>query len=162
MSDLRNLFMEIDDLPRKSKLVLLGYLIQQLRPSIQEIADASGQLHRTVSEWMPLRHAYHDPERTAMSSHPTHKMHENSLECYRSLNLAPTKLAVLAVYHEFGPMTDRQIGMKLGMVDLNGCKPVITTLIDKDKLLVEIGKQKCEVTGRKVRIVDLVSNYGGT
>lgn len=94
-----------------------------------------------------------------MSAHPVHRMHQNSLECYRSLDLAPAKLAALAVYHEFGPMTDRQVGMKLGLQDLNGCKPAITTLIDKDKLLVEIGKQKCEVTGRKVRIVDLASNY---
>jgi len=55
--------------------------------------------------------------------------------------------------------TDRQIKDALGYSDMNAIRPRVTELV-KLKVLEEICSIKDQVTGKKVRVVRLISNMG--
>jgi len=50
-----NLWSEIDALNRRGKLALVGELLRQLRPTVQEIAHHAGRGETTVRGWMDTR-----------------------------------------------------------------------------------------------------------
>lgn len=50
------------------------------------------------------------------------------------------------------PWTDRQVAERLGYFDMNSVRPRITELVKMD-LLEEAGAVKCQVTGKRVRLV---------
>lgn len=50
------------------------------------------------------------------------------------------------------PMTDREIIETLHEQDVNNVRPEITRL-KQDQLIMEVGKKKCPVTGKPVRLV---------
>jgi hypothetical protein len=80
-------------------------------------------------------------------------MHVNSLEAYRSLDLAPRLSAVLNAYlSSMCPLTDREVKELLGFDDCNAVRPRCTKLIELG-LIEEVGnKQRDHVTGKKVRV----------
>ncbi len=78
-------------------------------------------------------------------------VHVNSHAAWRTLDIGMRQAAVLDVYREASePLTDRQCGERLGLTDLNGCKPRITELVAKSHL-IERDTVRCPVTGRPVR-----------
>lgn len=81
-------------------------------------------------------------------SHATHRMHANSLEAWRGLDLGKRQAMVLACYD--GPHTDREVMDMLGTTDPNRVRPRVTELV-KAGVLVEVGKRK--ENGRAVRLV---------
>ena len=89
-----------------------------------------------------------------MSAHPTHVMHEHSIESYRSAiaALSERSTVVRNWVEQHGPATDRQVMAGLGFTDPNKVRPRITELVDA-KLLVEIDKRI--ENNRKVRVVDI-------
>ncbi len=79
-------------------------------------------------------------------------IHANSHAAWRTLDIGMRQAAVLDVYREASePLTDRQVGDRLGLTDLNGCKPRITELVRLGHL-IERGSAKDAVTGRSVRL----------
>ena len=92
-----------------------------------------------------------------MSSHPHHRIHENSRESYLTgLGMISRRAQmVLEWIRENGKATDRQIMIGLGFREPNQVRPRITELIDA-KLLREVGSVRCPVTGKTVRVVDLM------
>lgn len=83
-------------------------------------------------------------------------IHANSIEAYHSSGPLISKRArmVLNWITANGRATDRQVARGLGFQDMNACRPRITELLDLGALL-EVGSVKCEVTGKKVRVVDI-------
>jgi len=81
-------------------------------------------------------------------SHATHRMHANSLEAWRGLDLGKRQAMVLAEYD--APRTDREVADRLGFADPNRVRPRVTELV-KAGVLVEVGKVK--ENGRAVRLV---------
>jgi predicted transcriptional regulator len=86
------------------------------------------------------------------------QVHENSINCYYQER---PKLSKRAKHiHNFfcekqGLYTDRQVQVEMGFLEPNNVRPRITELI-KSGLLEEVGKVKCNVTGKNVRIVKRV------
>tara|TARA_X000001382_G_scaffold127171_1_gene114693 strand:- start:120 stop:392 length:273 start_codon:yes stop_codon:yes gene_type:complete len=82
-------------------------------------------------------------------------VHENSLNCYYQER---PKLSKRAKHiHNFfceaqGVYTDRQVQVEMGFDEPNNVRPRITELI-KAGMLEEVGKAKCNVTGKSVRMV---------
>jgi len=91
---------------------------------------------------------------TPPRKHPTHRMHDNSLDSFAQHDLTGRALEVFNVIRQRGPMTDRQAMAALGRVDPNYVRPAITRLID-DGVLRECGTRKDETTGRNVRVVEI-------
>lgn len=54
--------------------------------------------------------------------------------------------------HEKEGLTDREIINRLQEQDVNNVRPEITRL-KQDRLVAEVGKKKCPITGKSVRIV---------
>jgi hypothetical protein len=50
-----NIIIEIDRLPRQSRLALAAHVIKQDRPSIGQLADAAGADDNTVRGWLGIR-----------------------------------------------------------------------------------------------------------
>jgi len=86
-------------------------------------------------------------------------MHANSLRAWRELKPSSRQYAICEALRERGPMTDRQVCTALGAVDMNYARPYITTLRDEGRVK-EVGKVKCETTGKMVRLVKLVERTG--
>lgn len=86
-----------------------------------------------------------------MTAHATHDMHANSLAAYHSLDICESQAAVLAVYMANTPMTDRECLARMGRSDMNDVRPRVSELID-DCWLEECGREKCQITGRPVRV----------
>lgn len=79
-------------------------------------------------------------------------VHANSMTAWRSLDIGMRQAAVLDVYREASePITDRQCGERLGLVDLNGCKPRCSELLRLGHI-IEVGSTIDPVTGRRVRL----------
>ncbi len=87
-----------------------------------------------------------------MTAHATHHMAETSLEAFASLDLPKREALVLSVYLlAAAPLTDRDCAKRMGIADMNGCRPRVSGLIAKG-LLWECGFVTCEITGRRVRL----------
>jgi len=84
------------------------------------------------------------------------RVHANSISSWNEEKKnGPPRMAI--IYRnivDHGPATDRQIMVRLGFHDMNQVRPSITRLIDEG-LLREDGNEKCNITGRKVRRVDI-------
>jgi hypothetical protein len=76
------------------------------------------------------------------------RMHKNSLKAYASLKLEPLEQELLEAYRDFGPMTDRYIGIYCcyGF----SVQPRVTSLLSKE-YIKEYKDIKCPVSGRTVR-----------
>lgn len=85
-----------------------------------------------------------------MGTHAKHKMHDNSLTAWRTLDKETNEQAIYRIIKEHGPLTDRQVCERMGTQDLNDARPYITRLL-KAGALAEVGKVKCERTGYAVR-----------
>lgn len=83
-------------------------------------------------------------------------VHAHSITAWRTLDIGMRQAAVLDVYKTaFGEsLTDRDVAQRLGLTDMNGCRPRITELLRIGKLRA-IGKCTCPVTGHKVRRCEL-------
>jgi hypothetical protein len=91
------------------------------------------------------------------------RVRPNSLEAYWSGEESlfnKRELLVLGALRRWGPMTDREIMMRLNQVDPNYCRPRISDLIE-DGVLIEAGEKVCPITGKTVRIVRLRSDPRG-
>ena len=84
------------------------------------------------------------------------RVHENSRKAYHEelpkLDRRCTAIMELFARHP-EPKTARQVKEMMGFKDMNGVAPRITKLVDAHKALVEVGKVKCPVTGKTVRVV---------
>ena len=84
------------------------------------------------------------------------RVHENSRKAYHEelpkLDRRCTAIMELFARHP-EPKTVRQVKEMMGFKDMNGVAPRITKLVDVHKALVEVGKVKCPVTGKTVRVV---------
>ena len=81
------------------------------------------------------------------------RIHRNSLDSWRELDMAPRMKAVCDTLEEIGrPATDREVCDRLGSQDMNYARPAITRLVH-DRVLQEAGQVQCEITGRTVRTV---------
>ncbi len=86
-----------------------------------------------------------------MTAHATHRIAANSRISFAALDLGERRALVMAAYLLAGvPLSDREVAERLGMQDLNGCRPRITEMLI-DGLLMEAGSIKCAETGRPVR-----------
>lgn len=84
-------------------------------------------------------------------------VHANSIDAYHAEEpkLSRRAEAVLAWIRIHGKATDRQIAYGMGFGEnLNAVRPRITELIEAGKLR-EATNIRCEVTGKRVRVVDL-------
>jgi hypothetical protein len=81
-------------------------------------------------------------------------MHENSLEAWDALDVKTRQAQVLQAYAECGPLTDREVMVRLRHHDPNKVRPRITELV-KNKRLIECGKRPDVVSGKRVRICRL-------
>lgn len=87
----------------------------------------------------------------------THEIHPNSIEAFRDLDLGLRQQIVFDVYVRAAKtMTDRQIlGWLTGDYggDLNKVRPRITEMVQDDEIpIMEVGKTKCKITGKRVRV----------
>jgi hypothetical protein len=84
-------------------------------------------------------------------------IHHNSLSAYweERPNLSRRAQEILKHVWLYGPRTDREIMSDLGYIEPNCVRPRVTELI-RDGLLCESGERVCEVTGKTVRVVDVV------
>ncbi len=81
--------------------------------------------------------------------------HENSLEAWGTLDdIATRRAEVLRAYADCGPLTDREVMVRLRKRDPNSVRPRITELV-KSGHLIEIGKRPDVVSGRRVRVCRL-------
>ena len=87
-------------------------------------------------------------------------IHENSRESFKEYRKAKGfsyRSRIWNLYHAAGrPLTDREIMQSLLETDPNNIRPEITRL-KQDGLLVEVGKNKCPVTGKTVRIATVTN-----
>jgi predicted transcriptional regulator len=82
-------------------------------------------------------------------------MHGNSLKAYCEENIKLSKRESVILdwmFDKSGSFTDREIQIKMGFAERNQVQPRITELIKKN-LLFEVGKTKCKLTGKTVRLV---------
>ena len=84
------------------------------------------------------------------------RVHKNSRKAYHEelpkLDKRCTAIMELFARHP-EPKTARQVKEMMGFEDINAVAPRITKLIDDHKLLEEVGKVECPVTGKTVRVV---------
>ncbi len=79
-------------------------------------------------------------------------VHANSIASFVTLSKTERCRAILTVYREsVRGLTDRQVMEAMGFTDGNSVKPRISEMVD-DGRLAEVGKVKCHVTGKTVRI----------
>lgn len=89
------------------------------------------------------------------------RVHPNSIEAYRALDIPARWRAVFEVYVRLHPknLTDRDVlfyitGNNAG--DMNGVRPRITEMIQDEAIpLWEKGRTVCKYTGKMVRVVGL-------
>lgn len=85
-------------------------------------------------------------------------IHQNSRESYRDFRGAKQnsyRARIWNMYHDSGrPLTDREIMQTLQETDPNNVRPEITRL-KQDGLVIEVGKSKCPVTGKTVRLATI-------
>lgn len=81
-------------------------------------------------------------------------IHDNSRLSYANLDVSRREREVLDALRVLGIATDRQIAQAMGSEDCNISRPRITALIAKG-MVQEIGYQRDEVTGRKVRLIEV-------
>lgn len=92
-----------------------------------------------------------------MTKHATHEVHPNSRISFATLDVAGREALVINAYLLAGvPLTDRAVAERLGLTDMNGCRPQISRLLDRARLM-EVGSVKCPVTGRPVRTCEPTS-----
>jgi hypothetical protein len=87
-----------------------------------------------------------------------HRMHDNSREVIRDerKRFSDRSAAILAVFNDApAPMTDREVMLCFGWTDPNKTRPRISELIDAG-LLRECGKTTDAITGKTVRLVEVV------
>lgn len=91
------------------------------------------------------------------NKHATHRMRANSRQAYHSEKnkLNERSAIVLQYLSDNGPATDRVICEALKFPDMNCVRPRCTELIDAG-LVQEIGKRRCHVTAKQVRILQVV------
>lgn len=90
--------------------------------------------------------------------HPSHQMHENSLEAWAALDGSERWRQIREILAAAqSPLTDREICTRLGSRDMNYARPTITRARDLG-LLREVGSVKCTTSGRTVRLVGLVES----
>jgi chromosome segregation and condensation protein ScpB len=85
-------------------------------------------------------------------------VHQNSAKCYHESRHELSKRAeeVLSCYRGMKqPLTDRQVKEMLGYSDSNAVRPRVTEMIDMG-ILREVGKTVDTVTGKTVRLVEMV------
>jgi hypothetical protein len=82
------------------------------------------------------------------------RMHGNSLAAFDQLDVAGRRQEVLKAYAECGPLTDREVMVRLRHHDPNKVRPRITELV-KAQALLECGERYDVVSGRRVRICRL-------
>jgi hypothetical protein len=90
-------------------------------------------------------------------------LHPNSAAAYREWadEHGDTRAAaVIRVYLQRGPQTDRQVCYALNSRDLNYCRPSITHL-KQSGVLREISDTVCEHTHKEVRVCYLIDNPTG-
>lgn len=86
-------------------------------------------------------------------NHATHhRIHHNTMNAWRELDLQPREQAICRTLEHFGKSTDRQIAEALQFSDMNSVRPMITGLIDRG-VLTEVGETECPRTHRNVRVV---------
>jgi hypothetical protein len=83
-------------------------------------------------------------------------MHGNSLAAHATLDVSAREAQVLAALQTMGVASDREIASQMGSADPNAARPRITGLIDRG-IVREVGSQVCKVTGRRVRLVEVVA-----
>jgi hypothetical protein len=92
-----------------------------------------------------------------VTAHLKHDVHANSRISFAALDLAEREALVLNAYLLAGvALTDRQVAERLGLADMNGCRPQISRLIDR-AWLMESGSVKDEATNRRVRTCEPTS-----
>lgn len=87
-------------------------------------------------------------------------LHVNSLQALwegRDELFGKREQAVLQALRAFGPMTDREVMLRLDFADPNAVRPRITGLIEEG-VLVECGEKQDPITGKTVRIVRIAEN----
>lgn len=85
-------------------------------------------------------------------------IHRNSYEAYhhgRIEEFTRREGQILGALEHLTRATDRQVAGHLGFADMNCVRPRITEMIEEG-LLREAGQAKDEVTGRLVRVVEIV------
>lgn len=94
-------------------------------------------------------------------THPTHRMHENSLATFNAeeAKFATRAAAVVAWFRVHGKATDRECMRGMGFTEPNAVRPRITELIERGELS-EHGTVRCPKTGRPVRLVGLPQGQG--
>lgn len=88
------------------------------------------------------------------------EMHVNSLAAFwegEEMLFGKRELAVLAALRAHGPMTDREVMLRLDFSDPNAVRPRITGLME-DGVLVECGEKSDPITRKTVRIVRIADN----
>jgi hypothetical protein len=85
-------------------------------------------------------------------------VHNNSIESNQLFDKAAREALVIRIYENARgtPLTDRQVLQQTGMEDMNYVRPSITGLIERG-LAQEVGKTRCPVTKRHVRLVRLAN-----
>lgn len=71
-------------------------------------------------------------------------------ESIKSMDAASRRVAILIALGD-GPSTARRLAYKLGYAERNAVAPRLTELCEKG-LVEPVGKERCEVTGKKVTI----------
>ncbi len=88
-------------------------------------------------------------------THPDH-MHGNSLAAHATLDLSAREAQVIDALRSLGVASDREIAAAMGSQDLNASRPRISGLV-KRGIVREVGAQVCPVSGRRVRLVEVVA-----
>ena len=87
----------------------------------------------------------------------TSNIHDNSIQTFYETEQERAKRAA-DVYEAFvrmgRPVSDREVMDALGYRDMNAVRPRITEMIDAGEL-IEVGKVRDHVTGRRVRITKI-------
>lgn len=91
-----------------------------------------------------------------MTAHAQHRIHDNSRDAYHSESERISRRAHLVRnwIAAHGPSTDRDVMAGLGLPDMNSVRPRCTELVGAG-VLVEVGRRRCRVTGKTVRVLDL-------
>ena len=92
----------------------------------------------------------------------TQRVHENSRKAYHEERPKLSKRCadILHGMRHGAMLTDRDIMGHMGFTDMNAVRPRITELIDAGYLM-EVGKVKCPVTGKTVRVVGVNADNKG-
>ncbi len=84
-------------------------------------------------------------------------MHINSISTYyeekKNLNKRAKHIYNYLCSKKNEPLTDRDVQRDLGYAEPNNVRPRITELI-KIGLVEEVGKKKCSLTGKRVRLIE--------